>query len=107
MSRELSGANQPASEAATEALEGSGPSAQTITRPAGTIPQLRLRTLIAVPVAVAIALGVHAWAGKDLPGPERQIYFQFLGGLMALSILAALVQLRWRGLRPWMRHLWP
>src|SRR4051794_24681693 len=62
-------------------------------------PKLCLRTLLAVPAGVLIALTVHvAISGKE-PAPETHLYTIFLGSVLASAILAALVQGFWSGLR--------
>jgi NitT/TauT family transport system permease protein len=65
-------------------------------------------TLLAVvPLATALAMGMHFWAGQNQPSAETHLYFQFLGAVLIVFILAAVVQLGWTALRRWMRHMCP
>lgn len=61
-----------------------------------------LRTLLWVPLAVAVAFGVHRWAS-----PGQHSYGLFLGILLGANILAAVVQPFWAGLRRWLEHMCP
>ena len=68
---------------------------------------LRLRTLALLPVATLIALGVHVAVSKNEPPVDTRSYTIFLGMILGLSIVAAVVQPTWAGLRRWMAHMWP
>ena len=68
---------------------------------------VRPRTLLAVPVATVVALGVHLYLpNNELPN-EAHLYLQFLGGVLGVALVAALIQFFWRGLRRWMRTMCP
>jgi NitT/TauT family transport system permease protein len=67
----------------------------------------RWQTLIAVPLAVAIALLLHCLVAKKEPPDETRLYGYFLTGLLAASIAAAALQAAWSGLRGWMRTVCP
>ena len=67
----------------------------------------RWQTLIAVPLAVAIALALHWFAAKKEPPDETRLYGYFLTGLLAAGIAAATLQPVWSGLRAWMRTVCP
>jgi NitT/TauT family transport system permease protein len=69
--------------------------------------RLRLRTLLAIPVASCIALAVHVWASKNEPAAEARSYFIFLGIVLGLGIAAAVMQAFWPHLRRWMQHMSP
>lgn len=61
-----------------------------------------LRTFFLVPVAAAVAFGVHLWAS-----PGQKAYSGVLGMLAGASILAGIVQPFWSGLRRWLEHMCP
>jgi NitT/TauT family transport system permease protein len=60
-----------------------------------------------VPMAILLALAVHAWAGKSEAASETQSYFIFLGIIGGASILLAILQPFWTGLQRWMKDLCP
>ncbi len=64
-------------------------------------------TLIALPVAVAIAFAVHFWAAKNQPQIETSSYNRFLGLILAFALLSAVVQSFWLHLRRWMQQMFP
>jgi NitT/TauT family transport system permease protein len=69
--------------------------------------KLRVRTLLAAPIAVLVALVVHLrTAGKE-PAGETHLYTNFLIGVLCLALLAATGQMFWSGLRKWMRQMCP
>jgi NitT/TauT family transport system permease protein len=70
-------------------------------------PKLRLRTLLAVPIAIAVTFAVHLWAVKNQLAVETRNYFILLGVIFALAVVAALVQLFSSPLRRWMAHMCP
>jgi NitT/TauT family transport system permease protein len=67
----------------------------------------KARALVAVPAALMVSLAVHLWAGRNRPGAETHLYSLFLGGVFALAVLSAVVQMGWPGLRRWMSHMCP
>ncbi|MDB6110859.1 MAG: cmpB [Pedosphaera sp.] len=69
--------------------------------------RLPANIFLAIPLAVAVAFGVHLWASKNQPAPETNSYNLFLGALLFLSIAAAAVQPFWSHLRRWMQHMCP
>jgi NitT/TauT family transport system permease protein len=66
-----------------------------------------LRTLLAVPLASAIALVVHCFVSKKEPPIETHSYSLFLGVIMAAAIAAVALQPFWPDLRRWMREMCP
>lgn len=66
-----------------------------------------LRTLLVVPVAVAIALAVHLCAPNNELPPDARLYSLFLGGILGAAIAMAAIQAYWPGLRRWMREMCP
>jgi NitT/TauT family transport system permease protein len=68
---------------------------------------LCMRKLSSLPVATMIALGVHIAVSKNEPPADTRSYAIFLGIVLGLSIVAALIQPGWGGLRRWMAHMWP
>src|ERR1700709_435984 len=67
--------------------------------------KLRVRTLLAIPVAALIALGVHYCVSKKELAPETHLYFLFLDGVLGLSLLIGVMQLFSSHLRRWMAHM--
>ena len=51
--------------------------------------RLRVRTLLAVPVATVVALAVHLFVSKSEPVADTRSYTVFLGILLAASLAAA------------------
>lgn len=70
-------------------------------------PRARWRTLLAVPVAILVTLAVHLYLPNNELANEARLYSQFLGGALALAVLAAGVQFLWPWLRRWMRNMCP
>lgn len=69
--------------------------------------KLPWRMLLAVPIATALAFGLHLLVSqKELP-LETRYYSIFLVSFFAASVLAAVAQRWWAGLRAWMRHMPP
>jgi NitT/TauT family transport system permease protein len=67
----------------------------------------RLPTLLALPMAAAIALGVHFSVSETEPPAETQSYTVFLGVILGAAIAMVAVQPWWPGLRRWMRNMCP
>lgn len=67
----------------------------------------RLVTLLALPLATAIALAIHFSVSDKEPPAETYSYAAFLFAVLALSIVMATVQPWWAGLRRWMRDMCP
>lgn len=67
----------------------------------------RLVTLLALPVATALALALHFFVSEKEPPAETHSYTLFLCGILGLSIVMAAVQPWWLGLRRWMRDMCP
>jgi NitT/TauT family transport system permease protein len=76
-------------------------------------PALPVRILFAVPAATLLALVVHEFVFKNEPPPATQSwpvinsYWMFLCGVLGASILLAIFQAAWPGLRRWMREMSP
>jgi NitT/TauT family transport system permease protein len=74
---------------------------------------LRLRSLIAIPLAALVSLGVHACVAPHETVPEGQSYWVihsywvFLGAMLVVSISMAGIQMILPGLRHWMREMCP
>lgn len=101
--------HSPAPEA-SEPVQGSAAEARPGFSARGTnAPSLKppLRTLLAVPVALAIALGIHFGVSKNQPLPETHAYFLFLCLVLVSAIVAATAQLFWSPLKRWMEHMCP
>src|SRR5437868_10900430 len=69
--------------------------------------QLRWRTLIAVPIAALVAVGIHfLFSTKETP-VETHSYALLYWEIVGVSIVLAIAQRFWSGLRRWMRHMCP
>ncbi len=83
-------------------------SPRSIAKPATATARFRgYLSLIALPLAALVALGVHfSIAAKELPG-AAQTYAFFLAGVLAAGVLALAMQFAWGGLRRWMQEMCP
>ena len=70
-------------------------------------PNVRLRTLLAVPAAGAIALGIHLSVASNELAAETQSYSIFLAIVLAASLALLALQPFSDGLRRWMRDMCP
>jgi len=100
--KELAGANEraPASRVAAPPFE---PQLQD----KWAAEKVRWSTLLAVPFAGVVALGLHAFAAANEAPAEAILYSYFLSGLLIAAVIAAAVQPIWFGLRTWMRDSCP
>ncbi len=76
-------------------------------REAQRAEKLRWRILLALPVATLIALGVHLTIAKEEPEAQTASYTAFLGVVLAISVLAGVLQFAWVGFRRWLDHMNP
>jgi NitT/TauT family transport system permease protein len=70
-------------------------------------PKLRVRTLISAPLGAAIALGVHLMIARKEPALQTTTYTYFLAAFLGLTLVAAVAQNWWGGLRRWLAHMNP
>jgi NitT/TauT family transport system permease protein len=68
---------------------------------------VRLRAILAFPIAAAMALIVHFLASKKELPVETHSYTVFLSIIIGGSVLAAVVQPFWLGLRRWLGRMAP
>jgi NitT/TauT family transport system permease protein len=66
-----------------------------------------MRTLLAIPVASAIAFVIHLSVSKNQPAVETHSYSVFLEIIFASALVAAALQPFWSYLRRWMQHMCP
>jgi len=76
-----------------------------IAKPEST--RLSLPTLLAVPVACAVGIGLHLAVRKNDPEPDTTCYLVLLGGILGLSLLLGVVQLFSAPVRRWANHMLP
>src|SRR5437879_11853954 len=69
--------------------------------------KLRWRTLLAVPIAALVALGLHLLISKAELPPETHSYTLLLWEIIAVSAVLAALQLSSTRLRRWMREMCP
>jgi NitT/TauT family transport system permease protein len=82
-------------------------SARASTAPVTPAIRIRIRTLLALPIATSIALVIHLVVSKDESPADTRSYSIFLGLVLGASLIAAGVQSFWLGLRRWMAHICP
>src|SRR5438552_8459759 len=68
---------------------------------------LRWRTILAVPIAAAFALALHALIAKNEPLLEAHSYRLLFIEVIAVAIVLALLRRFSPGLRQWMANMWP
>ncbi len=66
-----------------------------------------LLVLLTVPLAAALALGLHLRVSTKEPPTETHSYSVFLGSVLAAAVLAAFIQPFWPRLCRWMGHMCP
>lgn len=75
-------------------------------RSVGAPRMVKARTLLAVPLASLVAIGVHAWAEKRQLAPEPQ-YFTLLAVFLGAGILLAILQRFSARIRQWVNETCP
>jgi NitT/TauT family transport system permease protein len=114
--KELADANEPA-QTSSEITQPSKPQKRDETDFAPSLPsaisaerpteKMRWPTLLAVPFAGAVALGLHGFASANEAPAEALLYTYFLSAVLVAALIAAAVQPVWSGLRKWMRESCP
>ena len=69
--------------------------------------RLRIRTLLAVPVASLVALAVHLLLSRKQPAAESSAFTFLLVLVIGIALLAAVGQSVWVQPRKWMAHIFP
>src|SRR5215213_9750655 len=77
--------------------------------PTAVAPSVKLRwqTILTVPVATAMAAGIHFAVRKNDPEPDTTSYLIFLGGVAAFALVCSVVQSFSQAVRRWMAHMFP
>jgi NitT/TauT family transport system permease protein len=70
-------------------------------------PSAPFHTLLSLPIAAAIALGVHLFVSEKEPPAETHSYTLFLGVVLGMAVAVIAIQRWWPGLRRWMRNMCP
>ncbi len=78
-----------------------------VTQTTSSASKLRARTLLAVPIAAVIGIGLHLVVRKNDPEPDTSCWLYFLAELLGLSLLMSVAQLFSTALRRWMAHMCP
>lgn len=68
---------------------------------------MRLRTILAIPVATLVAFGIHFLVSKSQPAVETKTYWIFLAAIFLCSPLATASQFAWPSPRRWLAHISP
>src|SRR5687767_6642007 len=88
-------------------VQSPGVESESETRAANVVSKnVRVRTLLALPAATLLAMGVHAWAQKQQPVPEPQ-YFLLLQVILGAGILATILQRFSAPVRKWVTETCP
>ena len=111
--KELADANEHAR--ANSAIEASQNPEEADSAPSSTLAasakrpaeKVRRLTLLALPFAAVIALGLHWFAAANEAPAEALLYTYFLSGFLVAALIAIAVQPMWSGLRNWMRNSSP
>lgn len=74
---------------------------------ATTSVSIKVRTLLMLPIAAAIALAIHHIVSKSEPPEETRSFSIFLINIAAISLGLGVVQRFWGGLRDWISQMWP
>lgn len=95
-----------------ETIETGVPATQSLPRPVlktnrGVVAPKSWQAALAVPAAVAAAFGIHVFLPNSELSPESRLYSQFLGMVMGVGVVAAIVQAFWPALRRWMADMCP
>jgi len=77
------------------------------TEPAEPASILRWRTMLAVPLAAVVALGVHFFIANHEPPLEAHSYRLLFGEVIGVAIVLALMRRFSPGVRRWMAKMWP
>jgi len=83
--------------------------ASRVAAPPATAPadKSRMRTLLAVPAAAAIGIGIHLVVRKNDPEPDTTSWIIFLASILGVAVLMVVVQYFSCALRRWMAHICP
>lgn len=93
----------------SETLQTIAPAATPERTRAAVTPSLRVPrgTLLTLPIASAIAIGVHYFVSRNEPMVEASAYTTLLAIFLGFGIAAGAVQPFWSGLRRWMNDMCP
>jgi NitT/TauT family transport system permease protein len=69
--------------------------------------KLRWRTMLAVPIAALVTLGIHLALAKTESHVETRSYALLFGEIVGVSFALIVAQRFWISLRFWMRHMCP
>lgn len=73
----------------------------------GAPPKIRLRTILAIPLATLMAFGIHFSLSKNQPASETKVYWLLLAIIFLSALLATGLQLAWCLPRRWLAHICP
>src|SRR4051794_29362108 len=82
-------------------------SAESLQIQAPAALRLRLRTLLSMPLAALVALGIHLTVAAKQTPAQTAAYKWLLAVVLGLALFAAAGQTMWMGLRKWMARICP
>jgi sulfonate transport system permease protein len=94
-------------ESSTEQTEQAPLPSEALLTKEGTPPKVRLRTILAIPVATLLAFAIHFFVSKYQPATQTELYFIFLAAICLSSLLATELQFHWTLPRKWLTHICP
>jgi NitT/TauT family transport system permease protein len=83
------------------------PKEEVVPTPIAFPSRLRWRTMLAVPIASLIVLGIHLLVSRTEPPVETHSYALLMYEIVGVSFVLAAAQRFWVGLRQWMRQMCP
>jgi NitT/TauT family transport system permease protein len=110
----LEGLEDPDVSGTLEAEEASPATAAPAAQPRAVAPVVPSREWLpalpvrfTLPVAAAIALGLHLYVTRTGSAVGTRIYTQLLGGVFGFSVVAAILVSFWAGMRRWLARMGP
>jgi NitT/TauT family transport system permease protein len=81
--------------------------AGTLAPPVNASGKMRLRTILAIPIATSAAFTIHYFVAGNQPVTETKLYLILLAAVFSCGVLAGALQLVWKSPRKWLGHICP
>ena len=81
--------------------------AGTLAPPVNASGKMRLRTMLAIPIATSAAFTIHYFVSGNQPVTETKLYLILLSAVFSCGVLAGALQLVWKSPRRWLGHICP